>query len=176
MPMISTEKELGTLYMKYEGPFIIQIIFTFAKYLLEHTVATASVSKKLFRVFIELAQNVSFYSLDREAFVNGTFIGKGKVFIMEYETVFKCITINKIHKEHGPVLMKHCMEINASSMEILRAKKKELYKLAKFQDTSAHIGLIMLYIYSTNPVEFELFDEGEHTYFQIAALINKTEN
>lgn len=171
--MVIKDEELGKLYMKYEGPFIIQIIFTFAKFLLENTVVTKRVSKKLFRVFIELAQNVSLYSVEREEFINGSYIGKGKVYIMEYDHFFKCITINKIQKEHVEKLITNCTIINASTMEALRTKKKELYKIAKFQDTSAHIGLIMLHVYSTNPIEFEFIEENGDTYFKIAVVINK---
>ena len=81
--MIIKDQDLKRLYMNYDGPFIIQIISTFSKFLLENTVATEHVSKKLYRVFIELAQNVALYSSERVGLINGAFIGKGKVYLSE---------------------------------------------------------------------------------------------
>lgn len=161
------------LYMSYDGPFIIQIISTFAKYLLENTAATKHVSKKLYRVFIELAQNVALYSLERAELISGSHIGKGKVLISENNNEFKCITINKIQNEHAPILIRNCSEINATPIEILRIKKRDLFRAAKFQDTGAHIGLIMIYIFSSNPIEFEVFEEADEMYFKIVATISK---
>ncbi len=160
--------------MSYDGPFIIQIISTFAKFLLENTASTALVSKKLYRVFIELAQNVALYSLERTELVSGSSIGKGQVFILGDNHTFKCLTINRILKEHAPILIQNCSEINATSMELLRNKKRDLYKVANFHDTGAHIGLIMIYIYSGNPLEFEIIEkENGDLFFKIAAIINK---
>jgi hypothetical protein len=174
--MILHETEKEKLYMNYDGPFIIQIISTFAKFLLENTVATERISKKLYRVFIELAQNVALYSFERVALINGTFIGKGKVYILENVNTFKCITINRIQKEHAAILTRNCTEINATPAEALRAKRRGLYKLANFQDTGAHIGLIMICTYSANPIEFEIIEKEEgEIYFKIAATINKNE-
>jgi hypothetical protein len=174
MQMMLQEKDNENLYMSYDGPFIIQIIATFAKFLLENTASTAQVSKKLYRVFIELAQNVSLYSLERIDLINGSSIGKGQVTILENKNEFKCITINRIQKEHVPVLIRNCTEINATPMEVLRVKKRDLFRVAKFQDTGAHIGLIMIYIFSANPIEFEIIEnKNGELYFKIAATISK---
>jgi hypothetical protein len=162
------------LCLNYEGPFCIQVVSAFAKFLLENTFATELANKKLHRVFIELAQNVSLYSFDREQLINGSAIGKGNVYITEYTHELKCVTINKIRDEHAPILAKNCTEINAASLHILKARKRQLRKLSSIQDTGAHIGLIMICIYSGNPLEFDIFKTKEgDTYFKIAATINK---
>jgi len=121
-----------------------------------------------------LAQNVSLYSLERIDLINGSSIGKGQVTILENKNEFKCITINRIQKEHVPVLIGNCTEINATPIEVLRVKKRDLFRVAKFQDTGAHIGLIMIYIFSANPIEFEIIEnKNGELYFKIAATISK---
>lgn len=171
--MLYQEKDMPRLYMNYDGPFIIQIISTFAKFVLENTVVTERVSKKLYRVFIELAQNVALYSYERIELINNTFIGKGSVYIMENKDNFECITINKILPEHATILLKNCAKINATPMSALKAKRRELYKLANVQDTGAHIGLIMIYVYSTNPIQYETIEKQGELYFKITATLNK---
>lgn len=174
--MAQDNKEIEKLYMTYDGPFIIQVISTFAKFLLENTVVTQHVSKKLYRVFIELAQNVALYSFERVELINGTFIGKGNVYITENTNSFQCTTINRIQEEHAPILIRNCTEINATPMKILRNKRRELFRLANFQDTGAHIGLIMIFIYSKNPIEFEIIRKAkDEIYFRIVATISKKE-
>lgn len=161
-------------YMNYDGPLIIQIISTFARFLLKNTTDSEVVSKKLYRIFIELAQNVALYSMDRVTLTNNIIVGKGIVNIIENESEFKCITINKVLDEHVPILINYCTEINSTSIEALKAKKKDLYKLSSTQASGAHIGLIMIYMYSGNLLDFEIIDNGiKGKYFKLGVTINR---
>lgn len=172
--MITIDKDIERELFSYSGPFYIQIISALAKYLSEDSIASEIVRKKFYRVFIELAQNVALYSFDREKLSNETTVGSGKIFVIEKQNEFKCITINRIQKEHVPILIKNCSEINATPLNGLRIKKKNLYKLSNSQDTGAHIGIIMIYTYSENPIDFEIIEkEGGLFYFKISATINK---
>lgn len=175
--MTLLRKDMDRLYMNYEGPFIIQIIATFAKFLMDNTVGTSYISKKLYRIFIEMAQNVALYSLERVALTNGTYIGKGNVHILENGKEFKCVTVNRILKEHAEILIRNCSEINATPIDDLRERKRKLYKSANIQDTGAHIGLIMIFIYSENPLAYEIIEETEgEIYFKIIATLSKMDN
>ncbi len=167
-------QEIAKAYLNYDGPFNIQIISGLAKFLSELTIATHSERRKLYRVFIELTQNVALYSSERTPLFNASAVGKGKVYIINKKEKFKCITINKIQKEHVSTLLKNCHEINNTPTEILRVKKRELYRLSGFQETGAHIGLIMIYLYSENKLDIEIIEEEENEiYFKIEATINK---
>jgi hypothetical protein len=161
--------------MTYEGPFSIQIISTLAKFSMESILASEQAREKLYRVFIELAQNVALYSFHRVKTSTGSFIGKGKVCITDEEHKLRCTTINEIQKEHGSVLNTNCTEINNTTLNNLRAKKRSLRKKAEFEDTGAHIGLIMICIYSENPLSYEIINDtnSDKMYFKISATINK---
>ena len=60
-------------------------------------------------------------------------------------------------------------------MFALRAKKKKLHRQAEFKDTGAHIGLIMISIYSGNTLQYEIIKDEitNKIYFKILATIYK---
>ena len=166
--------EIDNVYFYYDGPFNIQIISGIARFLSELTVALLTERKKIYRVFIELAQNVALYSYDRTPLINDTAIGKGKVYVLNLENEFKCITINRINPEHATVLLNYCKNINETPVNELRVKKKELYRMSDSHDSGAHIGLIMIYLYSENLLNIELIEEENNVkYIKIEATINK---
>jgi hypothetical protein len=112
--------------------------------------------------------------MDRVTLTNNIIVGKGNVQIIETDSEFKCITINKVQDEHVPILINYCKEINSASIEDLKAKKRDLCKLSSTQASGAHIGLIMIYVYSENPLDFEIIDNGKNgKYFKIGVTINK---
>jgi hypothetical protein len=159
----------------YEGPFGIKIISALAQFSNENIDAPEQARKKFYRIFIELAQNIALYSYNRAILSDGSTIGQGKAFITEGEHDIKCGTLNEILKDHGAILDANCAEINKSSIFALRTKKKKLHRQAEFKDTGAHIGLIMISIYSGNPLEYEIITDVKTNkmYFKIIATINK---
>ena len=123
------DNEIEGLYLHYDGPFNIQIISTLARFLLENVPGPADMQKKMYKVFIELAQNVSLYSFQRAPVINGSVVGVGSVYVANHEQGFKCVTINRIQPEHAPILIKNCTEINAASTQALKEKKTNLRKI-----------------------------------------------
>jgi hypothetical protein len=168
------DSEIDNAYFYYNGPFNIQIISGIARFLSELTVALHSERKKIYRVFIELTQNVALYSYDRTPLINDTAIGKGKVYVLNLENEFKCVTINRIQPDHADVLLNYCKNINETPVNELRNKKKELYRMSNSQDSGAHIGLIMIFLYSENLLNIELIEDDDNIkYIKIVATINK---
>jgi hypothetical protein len=168
------DTDIDGIYMNYDGPLNVQIISTFAKFMSENTIAPMHVRKKLYRVFIELTQNVALYSFERVQLTTGPATGKGNIYVINKPNEFKCVTINKIQDEHAPILIENCAAINATPNNALRAKKNNLRKLAHIQDTGAHIGLIMIHMYSESPIDFEIIDKKDDgLYFKVAASISK---
>ncbi|RPH32689.1 MAG: hypothetical protein EHM93_08190 [Bacteroidales bacterium] len=131
---------------------------------------------KLYRVFIELCQNVARYSAERHVLLDSSIIGVGTIHIQNNDLYFKCTTVNRILSEHQNVLIKNCREINSSTKEDLKKRKEKFRKESTILDTGAHIGLIAVCLYSENQFEFDVTDNPENsaTYFSITATINKT--
>ena len=73
----------GKMFLSYEGPFSIQIISTLARFLLEKALVSENVRLKLYRVFIELTQNIALYSHSRLNFNETPDVGRGAIFISD---------------------------------------------------------------------------------------------
>ncbi len=157
----------------YEGPFNMRIISSLGKYLAEYLDATFEIRMSLYRVFIEICQNVALYAEDREKAEFDSTVGIGKVDIEADDNTFYCTTCNRIKPEHASILKNYCEQINmATANELLKLKEK-LRRESSIKDNGAHIGLISIRLFSKNELAIS-FDEidGKH-YFTISSSISK---
>lgn len=130
--------------------------------------------QKVFKIFIELAQNVSYYSADTFEVNTGLFCGAGWVSVQDSKDHYRITTGNLIRTQDGPVLTRYCEEINSLSEEDLRKLKREIRSEAMVRDTGAHIGLIQTSILSGNKLDFSIISESdENQVFILATKINK---
>ncbi len=162
--------------LSFHGPFNLNLISFLANYIREMVIVDNSVGKKLFKIFIELVQNVSFYSAEVRQIpdkIEGT-TGVGWCSIDESEDCFTISTGNLIKKEHGPVLLKNCNEINKLDEKELRNLKRKTRGQASIKDIGAHIGLIHTGLISGNPLDVEVSEVDAHySYFRIRVKIEK---
>jgi len=129
--------------------------------------------QKIFRVFVELAQNVSYYSAESYDTGSEVYCGAGFVSVQVFDTEYHITTGNRIREVDGPTLTRYVNEINAMNDEELRKLKRELRAEALVRDTGAHIGLIQSCILSGNPLDFEITEEGGHPCFTLSVRISK---
>ena len=122
--------------------------------------ADQKVISRIFKVFIELVQNVSNYS----AQVNNKLLeehqkknGIGWFSIDENESVYQISTGNLISRTHGPILLKNCEQINKLTEEELRDLKRQTRKQSNIRDVGAHIGLIHTGLITSNPLDITHF-------------------
>ena len=131
-------------------------------------------SKKVFKVFIELAQNIAQYSAEKN--IIGDFIGAGvgSLVIVEYPDYFQIVTGNVIKNESlGPVIDK-CELINTLDKEGLRKLKRRHLKQNDANRSGADIGLIQLAITSDNPLDIEVRPiDKQFSFFTIRVKINR---
>lgn len=162
--------------ISYHGPLNIDFISFSANYLREMIQADQKVVKRIFKVFIELVQNVSYYSAEiRENAKNpDSRRGIGWFYIDELEDQYMISTGNMIHKQHGPILEKNCREINSLDVTELRDLKRKTRSQASIKDIGAHIGLIHTGLISGAPLDVKItpIDE-EHSFFRIKVKIDK---
>lgn len=171
-------------YMKnvlsYHGPINIDLVSFMANYMKEVVNAEEGVVKRLFKVFIELTQNVSFYSAQTKKGIktaDDVNRGVGWFLIDENELDFTIVTGNMIMAEHGHVLQKNCDEINMLEEEELRDLKRKTRSQAGIKDVGAHIGLIHTGLISGNPLNIEISPIDEfHSFFKISVKIDKIIN
>lgn len=165
--------------LSYHGPVTIDWISFMVGYIREMVVAEQPVIKKLYKVFVELVQNVSFYSVDIRANTLNpeSRRGIGWVSIDDGLDSFSVTTGNLIRNEHTAILKKNCDEINLLNEEELRELKRKTRSQADIRDVGAHIGLIHTSLISGSQLEITISAiDDTFSFFRIGVKVNKTIN
>jgi len=161
-------------FVCYHGPFDIDVVSFFSNYLRQHINANVVITGRLYKVLIELTQNVSYYSVDQLRKDRSYGSGIGFVRIDEESDSYSITTGNKILSLHGPILQKNTTEINALSENNLRELKRKTRSQANIRDIGAHIGLIQTGLLTGNDLKFTIKPiDKEFSFFTITARINK---
>ena len=158
----------------YHGTINIELISFISNYMKQLFDSNSQIVSKIYKVFIELAQNVSYYSA--EQFDNSRPFGSGKGwFKVDEEDDFYIIsTGNKILKEHGHILLKNSAEINSLSEDDLRELKRKTRSQSAIKDIGAHIGLIHTGLITSNKIEVTIENiDNTFSFFTISAKVNK---
>lgn len=139
-------------------------------------------SRRLFSVAVEMAQNIYHYSAEREyvAVENGD-VGCGIIVITQNEELYRVTSGNLILREKEETITERCQYINSLSREALRAYHRQQRRIhARLDSTSgANIGLIELVRRSGHPLEIHFFDAEEsedQRFFTMSVTLKKTPN
>ncbi len=158
----------------YKGAFTVNLISILGNQIRLLPEIDFRVVQKLFRIFMELTQNVSYYSAEVVNVKSGISCGSGWVSIQTDGNSLKVTTGNRIKSEHGPKLEKYCEEINSFKEADLKKLKREIRSQALERDTGAQIGLIQTSLISGNKLEFQILsDHKEHDFFIISTKTSK---
>lgn len=170
--MISEDNKL-TLVFSYEGPFNMRIISSLGKYLAEYLETGFETRMSLYRVFIEICQNVALYSINRINQDNNSTVGIGKVLIESDQNYYYCTTQNAIQDDHAKILKNYCEEINSLETNDLIKFKEKLRRESSIRDNGAHIGLISIRLFSKNKLKIVFDKINNQSVFIITSLIEK---
>lgn len=177
---ISLNKQLADFYQlfdqkiefSYKGAFDPFILSLIGEYILTGFKEQPILSRKLFGVFIELAQNIAAYSADSSNFV--TQAGVGALLIADCGDYFKLATGNLIKNTHIGKLREKCEHINTLNRNELREYKRELRRLPQRKKGNANFGLVQVALTSGNPLDFEISPiDQSNSFFSLAVKINK---
>ena len=160
--------------LSYKGPIddhILQVLGSYIEGLLKDT---PKAGKKVFKIFIELAQNISYYSAERSKLSNNKDIGTGMVLINEQSEYYTFMTGNLVKTDDIITIIEKSEVINSLDRDELREYKREQRKLPPGKKGGAHIGLIQVALTSSNPLDIEVNPvDDEHSFFSIAVKIDK---
>jgi len=161
------------LHITYKGPFE-KYIFAFLREYIEAAAGEGTnAGKKLLKIFIELAQNVSYYSAETGSFIDNQTVGAGIILIDEHDTFFNIVTGNRVKNEWTAMLLKKCKKINELDHEGLRQFKRHMRRLPTTHG-GGNIGLIQMALTSDNPLEFNIIPiNQEVSYFTVAVRVDK---
>ena len=160
--------------LSYKGPIDDQILQAIGIYIESLLKKTPKAGKKVFKIFIELAQNISYYSAETSILLNKKEIGTGMVLISETDSHYTFMTGNLVKDIDIESIMDKSEIINSLDREELRQYKRDQRKLPPGQKGGAHIGLIQVALTSSNPLDIEVNPvDDEHSFFSIAVKVNK---
>jgi hypothetical protein len=160
--------------LSFHGPLTINLLSFIGNYLKSIVNTDQVLSSRLYKIFIELTQNVSYYSAEIKEVERGIKSGIGWFLLNEYDGYFIFTTGNLIKKEDGFKLTRNCTEINSLDEEALRILKRKTRGEAKIRDIGAHIGLIQTGLLSGNSLDFKISEiNNKHSYFTISVRLNK---
>jgi hypothetical protein len=170
---LSSDKVL--LY--YKGPFEEMILANIGQYIRENFEGYGLASKRLFSILMELAQNISLYSAEKNYFPNSNKSGRGTgaLAILDGEDSFTLMTANMVYNEDLEEISKKCEVINSLSVDELKELKRKLRRLpVEGKPNSGNIGLVHVALKSQNPIDIEnqKVDDNK-SFFVIKTQVNK---
>ncbi len=154
---------------QYEGVFSKEMIKEFLHQITLYTKNYPRSHKKIYYVFIELAQNVKKYSAWKE---DNT--GVGAFLLGETDNEFYFLIGNVVENGALQVLLKKCEIINSLDRESLRLFKRQQRNLIPGTNRGAHIGLIMVALTTKKPLDIRLKQlDADYSYFILNVTIEK---
>lgn len=160
--------------LSYKGPFYIELISVFGMNIRNLKDEYNNARKKLFKIFIELCQNVSNYSEDFHMVNNVQRIGVGELILQELEDSYKFTTTNMVKNSDAKILAERCELVNASDPLKLRELKREQRLNSPGEKFGARIGLIQAVMLSKNKLVYKTEEIDQNfSYFSLTVKIDK---
>ncbi len=161
--------------LSYKGPIDERILSSIGDYInTMESFADANSVKKLFKIFFELSQNISYYSAVKVKMNDNREIGMGSLILKEFDDSFLLITGNPVNNEFIIPILEKSEYINSLDRESLRQYKRDERRRPQGEKGNAHIGLITVALTSANPLDIEVNPIDEETsFFSIGVRIDK---
>ena len=157
----------------YKGPFDKNILLVFRKHIEGILGQKPTMNKKVFAIFVELAQNIVYYSNER--YLEGDLtIGVGSLAICETQDAFSFITGNRVKNSSVPFFLDKCDTIKHLSKDELREFKRQQLNLPTGPNDTANIGLIQVAIAAEGKFDFrQKIVDDENSFISIMVEVKK---
>lgn len=161
--------------VSYRGPFDKHVLALLGDYINLIFGKDPDAGRKMFKIFLELAQNISYYSFDRSKLSpNEEDSGVGVLMIRETDNNYFIHVGNQILINDVIPIIEKCEYINTLNKEELREYKRKQRLQAPGVKGGAHIGLIQVALTSANPLEFKVtYLDEKVSFFEVKVNINK---
>lgn len=161
--------------MYFKGSFDELMLAKMSKFLRDRFPETPRAGKKVFAVFMEVAENISHYSSETSSFDEGRQRGIGTILIHEGDEFYHLTAGNLITSAAAEEIQTKCAHINELDVDALRELKRETLGQPREEgQRGGHIGLIQVAIKSENPINFELHKVNDRfSFFVLSAKVKK---
>ncbi|MCU0449677.1 MAG: SiaB family protein kinase [Bernardetiaceae bacterium] len=160
--------------ISYKGPVTDVIMSEISRDIRVKVGKDATAGRKVFAVFIELAQNILYYSAEKVKFADRN-DGVGILLLTQSETAFTFSCGNLVENQHVEELVGGINLINSMDQEQLREyKRRQRGGPSPERSKGAGFGLTQVALTSGNPlqVDFKKIDDL-FSFFSLSIKINK---
>ncbi len=164
---------LDNIVLSYRGPITDVLLSEFSKDIREKTQQDHKAGKKVFSIFMELAQNVLFYSKEVNHF--GKKDKVGTLVITKTDAYYKLITGNLVYKKDIHKLVEKCDTINSLDRDELREYKRQLRSQPREEESKGGgIGLVQAALTSGNKLEIKIRELiGDYAFYVIFVSVKR---
>lgn len=164
----------------YKGPFLERVLTLLGEKINLLISEDPRLNKKVFSIFIELAQNIAYYSEERYSQgpnAEKTY-GKGTFIICEAKGHYTLTSANLIKKSWAQEILYKSEMINKLDAEGLRSLKRELRNKPRYEgQLGGNIGLIDIALKAGTSLDVEIVEVDEqHSFFSLSIDVPKETN
>jgi len=160
--------------ISYKGPITDIIMAELSRDIRDKFADNPRASRKLFAIFMELAQNILYYSAEKKI-ISGRQDSIGTILITEANEHYTFACGNLVENSYIQELVESCELINSMDRDALREYKREKRSgPAHERSKGAGIGLIHVALTSENPLRVQYTQVNEtSTFFSLSVRVHK---
>ncbi|MEN7546592.1 SiaB family protein kinase [Rapidithrix thailandica] len=165
----------SSVVISYKGPITDVLMAEISRDIRDKFSDNPRVSRKVFSVFMELAQNMLFYSSEKVFFANRK-DSVGTLLLTDSDNAYKFSCGNLVKNEYVDELLSNCAIINSLDKEELRKYKREQRNKPQGERSKgAGIGLIHVALLTGQPLDIEVREvDNDYSFFSLTVTITKT--
>lgn len=170
--------DLNNALIYYKGSFDEDVLEKTKQSLQKQLDISSKMFKKMFAIFVELAQNISRHSSENNFFGEDlNEHGVGTIRVYSEGDGYYLHAANWILRDDANSLIKKCEKLNTMSHDELRKMKQDIFSQPKtVNQKGGNVGLIQVALKSKSPIHIEIEDDGHHdlVYFNISTKVHST--
>lgn len=162
------------LIVSFKGRLSQEVLTEFGS-MIRTSLSAESKIKKIFAVFIELAQNMLHYSAERKALEDGRDSGVGIIMVDEKSIGYNVSSGNLVLNDKIESLKSKCEKINSMSRDELKTYYQQQLRSDRPDDSKgAGVGLIDIARKSDGPLSYDIAPvDDKHSFFTLSAYFTK---
>lgn len=165
--------EQENILLSYKGPITDFLLTEFSNDIRSQLREERKTGKKVFSIFMELAQNVLYYSREMDGFDGDDKVGL--LAVSQLDDCFQVMTGNMVPSEVVPKLIEKCKKINSLDRDSLRAYKRELRDSPPHSGSKgAGIGLVQVALTANSQLHAHIEQtDDDHYMFLLTVKVPK---
>lgn len=156
--------------LEYQGPFSYPLLIELAKTLKQKEDTENQNFKRLYRVFMELCENLIKHSTTEICLDGHLGCPTGKVSITQNGTSYLLITENKISENEMTILQKRCELVRNTSRKNLKEYRRSLIQ-EDVKGENGNIGLVTIALHSNGNIDYKFIKLKESLLFRLTVRI-----